>query len=261
VSRKNGIVLSCVCICLLPAIQAFQPDRTMLRQMFEEALKRRTAEFGRNDSHTAQASRDLVLFLQRSGDLAGARRVLTETVAIDEAAFGKDAAQTLEDVSALAAISPKSVAGPLLERAANSPDPTVSGPALSSLAEMRTAAGDRPAAAVYLRRALEKAEAVDGKDGTIVALILNALALDVDPKEGIAYLQRALAIDRSKLGEHDSGTIVTAVNLSKLLLVAGRVDDAAARQSAHEVAALLRQNGKTAEAAALERKFSAAPAK
>jgi hypothetical protein len=114
---------------------------------------------------------------------------------------------------------------------------------------------------VYLRRALEKAEVVDGKDGTIVALILNALALDVDPKEGIASLQRALAIDRTKLGEHDRGTIVTAVNLSKLLLVAGRVDDPAARQSAHEVAALLRQNGKTAEAAALERKFSAAPAK
>ena len=250
-----------MCIWLMPALQAFQPDRTMLRQMFEEALKRRTAEFGRNDSHTAQASRDLGLFLQRSGDLGGARRVLTETVAIDEAAFGKDAAETLEDVSALAAISPKAGAGPLLQRAANSPDPTVSGPALSSLAEMRTAAGDRPGAAVYLRRALEKAEAVDGKDGTIVALILNALALDVDPKEGIAYLQRALAIDRTKLGEHDPGTIVTELNLSKLLLAAGRVDDPGGRTKALELAALLRGSGKTSEAAALERKFNAAPAK
>ena len=188
----------------------------MLRQMFEEALQRRTAEFGRNDSHTAQASRDLGLFLQRSGDLAGARRVLTETVAIDEEAFGKDAAETLEDVSALAAISPKAAAGPLLNRAAESTDPSVAGPALSTLAEMRTAAGDRPGAAAYLRRALEKAEAVEGKDGTIVALILNALALDVDPKEGIAYLERALAMDRKKLGENDPATRSTARKLATL---------------------------------------------
>ena len=260
-NRKSGFLLACVSICLMSRglVQAFQPDRAMLRSLFEEALKRRTEEFGRNDSHTAQASRDLGLFLQRNGDRAAARRVLTETVSIDEAVFGKSATQTLEDVAALAAVSPAALAAPLLQRAAESTDPIVAGPALSSLAELRTAAGDRAGAAVYLRRALEKAEAVDGKDGAIVALILNTLALDVEPKEGIPYLERALQIDRRQLGDRDPRTIVTALNLSKLLLAAGRVDDARTRTDAGELAALLRQVGKSAEAAALERRFSATP--
>ena len=302
---------------------AFQPDRTMLRQMFEESLKRRTQEFGRNDPHTAQASRDLGLFLQRNGDVTGARRVLTGTVAIDEAVFGKSAPQALEDVSALAAVSPPALRGPLLQRAAESTDAAVAGPALSSLAELRSAAGDRAGAAAYLRRALEKAETVDGKDGTIAVLILNALALDVDPKEGVAYLERALQIDRARSGERDPGTILTEVSLSKLLLAAGRVDDALAtartamsgseaafgaghpgtadavasvaravlakgdkveaerlyrqalhitqntfgptdartRKNARELAALLRQGGRLSEAAALERTFTAPPAR
>ena len=240
-------------------VQAFQPDRAMLRSIFEEALRRRTEEFGRNDPHTAQASRDLGLFLQRNGDRASARHYLADTVAIDEAVFGKSAPQTLEDVSALAAVSPPAVAGPFLERAAESTDPIVAGPALSSLAELHKAAGDRAGAAVYLRRALEKAEAVDGKDGTIVALILNALALDVKPDEGIPYLQRALAIDRARLGDRDPATVLTAVQLSKLLVAAGRVDDTDIRQQAKDLAALLRQSGKSAEAAALDRTFKVPP--
>src|SRR5689334_14009453 len=235
---------------------AFQPDRAMLRAMFEEALKRRIEEFGRNDSHTAQASRDLGLFLERNGDVAAARRVLAETVALDEAVFGKSAPQTLEDVSALAAISPAPLAGPLLQRAAESTDPIVAGPALSSLAELRTAAGDRAGAAAYLRRALEKAEAVDGKDGPTVALILNALALDVAPEEGIPYLERALQIDQKQFGERHPATILTAVNLSKLLRAARRFD-VRTRGIAQELAALLRRNGKPAEAAELDRTFSA----
>ncbi len=253
----------------------------MLRQMFEEALKRRTQEFGRNDAHTAQASRDLGLFLQRNGDRAGARLVLTETVAIDDAVLGKSDPQTLEDVSALAAVSPPGVAAPLLQRAAESPDATVAGPALSTLADLRTAAGDRAGAAVYLRRALEKAEAADGKDGMIVALILNALALDVEPKVGVTYLERALKIDRSILGERDPATILTEENMSKVLFAGGWVDDALAmgrttlgaseaafgpndartRKCARELAALLRQTGKISEAAVLERKFSVTPAR
>jgi len=198
----------------------------MLRRMFEESLRRSTQEFGRNASHTAQASRDLGLFLQRNGDAAGARRVLADTVAIDEAVFGKSAPQTLEDVSALAAVSPPALAGPLLQRAAESPDAAVAGPALSTLADLRIAAGDRPGAAAYLRRALEKAESLEGKDGTIVALILNTLALNVEPKQGAAYLERALQIDRAQLGERDAATILTELNLSKLWLAVGRVDAA-----------------------------------
>jgi hypothetical protein len=132
---------------------------------------------------------------------------------------------------------------------------------------------------VYLRRALEKAEAADGKDGMIVALILNALALDVEPKVGVTYLERALQIDRSLLGERDPATILTEQNLSKVLLAGGRVDDALAmaraalaaweaafgpndaraRKCAKDLAALLRQTGKLSEAAALERKFNVTP--
>jgi tetratricopeptide (TPR) repeat protein len=198
----------------------------MLRQMYEEAVRRRTEEFGRNDSHTAEAFRDLGLFLQRGGDIAGARRTLAEAVVIDETVFGKAAPQTLEDVSALAAISPAAAAGPLLERAAESTDATVAGPALSSLAALRAAAGDREGAASCLRRAIEKAEAVDGKNGMIVALLLNELAQQVDPTQGIEYLQRALEIDRAQVGERDPATILTRLNLSKTLLAAGRADDA-----------------------------------
>ena len=264
------ILFWCIATWLTTAapVRAFQPEPAMLRRLFEEALKRRTQEFGRNDSHTAQASRDLGLFLQRNGDTAGARRVLTDTVAIDEAVFGKSAAQTLEDVSALAAISPPAMAAPLLLRAADSPDASVAGPALSSLADLRTAGGDRPGAAVFLRRALDKAEAVDGKDGTIVALLLNSLALDVEPKEGAAYLERALQIDRAQLGDRDPNTILTEVNLSKLWFAIGRRDDALAMARTALASAQatfgpndLRAQKIARELAALERPVSAPPRK
>jgi tetratricopeptide (TPR) repeat protein len=216
------------CFLLTWPAPAFQPDRAMLRRMFEESLTRRKQEYGLNDAHTAQAARDLGLFLERNGETLAARRALTEAVAIDESVFGKSAPQTLEDVSSLASISPPAVAGPLLRRAAESSDPSIAGPALSSLAELRAAAGDRPGAAAYIRRAVEKAEIVDGKEGAIVALLLNTLALNVDPKEGITHLERALRINRANLGEQDAQTILTEVSLSRLLLASGRVDDALA---------------------------------
>ena len=104
-------------------------------------------------------------------------------------------------MASLAAVSPSVQAEPLLRRAAESTDPQIAGPALSSLADIRKAAGDRVGAAVYLRIALDRAEAADGKDGAIVALILSSLAMDVGPAQGAAYLERAVNINRSKLGE------------------------------------------------------------
>ncbi len=215
-----------LCFLLTGPAPAFQPDRAMLRRLFEESLTWRTQEYGRNDARTAQAARDLGLFLERNGETLAARRALTETIAIDESVFGKSAPQTLEDVSALASISPPAQAGPLLRRAAESSDPSVAGPALSSLAELRAGAGDRAGAAAYLRRAVEKAETVDGKEGSIVALLLNTLALNVDLKEGITQLERALRINRANLGEQDAQTVLTEVSLSRLLLASGRIDDA-----------------------------------
>jgi hypothetical protein len=229
----------CLWIWACAGALAFQPEPAMLRKVFEEALARREREYGHADARTAQAARDLGLFLCRTGDGPSARWAMADAVRIDELALGANAPQTLEDAATLASVSPPVEAEPLLRRAAGSPDPVVAGPALTSLAEIRRAAGDRAGAAALLRQAVGKAEAVDGKDGMTVALVLNALAPLVDPKEGVGLLQRALAIDREKLGPADVQTLRDVRNL----------------------ASLLRATGRPAEAASLERQFHVAPAR
>jgi tetratricopeptide (TPR) repeat protein len=208
-----------------------------LRRLFEQGLARRQHEFGDADARTAQAARDLALFLERSGDTAAARRAFQETLRVDEKALGVNAAQTLQDAVALAAISPPAAAAPLLLRASNSPDQTVAGPALSTLAAMRKAAGDRAGAAGLFRRAITQAEVVEGKDGAIVALLLSALASVAEPDEAIACLRRALEIDRKLSGPRAARTV----------------------QDARELSSILRRTGRVAEASAVEREFAIAP--
>ena len=218
---------------------AFQPSTAVLQRLYEEALNRRQQEYGGADARTAQAARDLGLFLYRAGDnKPGARRAMADAVRIDEKAFGAAAPQTLEDVATLASVSPLAEAEPLLRRAIESPDATVAGPALTSLAELRKAAGDRAGAAVLLHRALEKAEIADGKDGATVALVLNMLALVVEPKEGVLLLSRALDIDKAALGPGHPQTL----------------------RDVRKLASLLRETGRTSEAAQLERQFKVGPA-
>jgi tetratricopeptide (TPR) repeat protein len=200
---------------------AFQPDNAALRKLFEDALSRRIHEFGEADPRTAQAARDLGQFLQRSGDVASARRAMANAVRIDEKALGPKAPETLEDVWMLASISSPGQAEPLLVRAAESPDPTVAGPALTSLAEMHGAAGDRAGAARLLRRAVEKADAVE-RDSLTVALTLSVLADLVPPKDAIPLLKRAVAIDEEKLGPQDPQTVQTARQLDKMLRATGQ---------------------------------------
>jgi tetratricopeptide (TPR) repeat protein len=221
---------------LLAAIAAFafQPDTAMLRRVYEEALARRQKEYGAADARTAQAARDLGLFLERAGDKAGARRSLAEAVRMDGRALGENAAQTLEDVAALAFVSPPAEAEPLLRRVAESPDPTVAGPALSTLAQMRRAAGDRAGAAKYLRRAIEKAEAIEGRDGQTVVLLLKLLGQLVEPAEGVALFERALAIDRNVLGATHPKTLADVRSLADLLRRIGRPADAAALESGYK---------------------------
>ena len=77
----------------------------MLRRLFEDALKQRRQEYGVTDSRTAQAARDLGLFLSRQSDQAGARSALSEAVGIDEKAFGATAEQTLAYLGELATVS------------------------------------------------------------------------------------------------------------------------------------------------------------
>ena len=211
---------------MIPALLALllcQPDPGMLRRLYEEALLRRQREYGVSDPRTAQAARDLGLFLRREGDKTAARKALGETVRIDENVLGATAPQTLEDAATLASVSSLAEAERLLRRVAESPDAIVAGPALTTLAVMRKAAGDRAGAAGFLRQALLKAEAVDDK---AVALILNSLALLVEPKEGVTLLNRALEINRRELGEHSVETAATEVSLSRLLLSLGRSADA-----------------------------------
>ena len=76
------------------------------------------------------------------------------------------------------------------------------------------------------RKALAKEEEAGGKDAAGVAVRLNALAVLVEPREGIAMLERALAIDRRLLGERHPETSITEANLAGLLLDSGRIDAA-----------------------------------
>jgi len=206
---------------------AFQPDPAALRKLFEDALARRQQAYGDADARTAQAARDLGLFLCRSADKPSARRAMGNAVRIDEKALGANAPQTLEDIATLASISPPQEAEPLLRRAAESPDPTIAGPALTSLAAMRKTAGDSAAAATLLRRAVEKAEAVDGKDSVTVALVLNVLAQVVPTKESLPLLQRALDIEERQLGPQNPQTVQDARKLATMLRAAGLPEEAA----------------------------------
>jgi hypothetical protein len=234
---RRGFSIGALAAACAARLAFAQPDPAALRKLYEDALTRRLQTYGERDARSAQAARDLGLFLARSSDKAAARRALANALRLDDQALGPHAAQTLEDAATLAAISPAAQAEPLLRRAAGSPDPIVAGPALTNLAAIRRSAGDLASAAQLLRRALEKAEASEGRDSPTVALVLNLLAQVVGPKEAVPLLQRALAIDQQSFGPANPQT----------------------RQDARNLSALLRATGQTAEAAQLERQFQLAP--
>jgi tetratricopeptide (TPR) repeat protein len=181
----------------------FQPDVPMLRRLFEQAFARQP---------TAQAARDLGLFLARNGDPNAARTALAEAVRIDTDAIGPSAAQTLQDVAELAAISPPAEATALWTRVAESPEPALAARAFAALGDLRTA--------------LAKQEAATGRDSEAVAVRLIALALTLEPKDGIPLLERAVTINRAKLGRRHPQTATTEANLAGLLVHVGRFDDA-----------------------------------
>ncbi len=235
--RRVAICVWVIAVSAVSRAFAFQPDPAAFRKLFEDALARRVRAYGESDARTAQAARDLGLYLCRSADAAAARRAMANAVRLDDKALGPTAPQTLEDVAALASVSPRAEAEPLLRRAAESSDPSVAGPALTSLAAIRKAAGDLAGAAALLRRAVEKAEAAEGKDSPTVALVLNVLAQAVTPKEAVPLLERALAIDQQAFGSAHPQTL----------------------QDARKLAALLRAAGQPGEAAKLERQFKIAP--
>ena len=202
---------------VLAAAMALQPDATMIRRIFEDALVQRRSEFGNADTRTAQAARDLGLFLIREKDAPAAREALAEAVRIEG---------NLADVVELASVSAPDQAVPLWQRASLSTDAALASRALSSLGELREAAGDRASAADFYRRALAKEESVGGKYAARVAVRLIALALVTEPRQALPLLQRALAISQKVWGERHPETATAETNLVGPLLAAGRVDEA-----------------------------------
>ena len=205
---------------------AGQPSPEMLRRLFEEEWQRNKQDLGADDARTAQAARDLGLFLLRQGDASGARNALGEAVRIDETAFGAGAAQTLADMTDLGRASAPQEAEPLWQRAAGSPDAKAAARALAFLGQSREIAGDSPEAAKFYRRALAKEEQSSGKESLQVAIRLNALSRVVDLAEGISLLDRAVAISRMQLGDRHAETATLELSLAGLLLKAGRRDQA-----------------------------------
>jgi tetratricopeptide (TPR) repeat protein len=214
---------------VIPALiiaASFQPDPSVLRRLFEEALARSERQYGATDARTAQAARDLGMFLGRQGETRAAEAALTEALQIDEAVFGASAPQTLSDVAELAGVTPQPEKEPLWLRAADSTDAGLAARALAALGEIHAAAGDRAGAAAFYRRALARQETASGHDTEPVAVCLNALAQLVEVKEGIPLLERALAIDRRVLGARHPQTATTEANLAGLLVHARRNGEA-----------------------------------
>jgi len=205
---------------------SLQPSQAMLRQLFEETLVRKKAEYGDSDTRTAQAARDLGLFLAEQGDRSRARDCLAEAVQINERALGPSAAPTLADIVELAGLSPPKQAEPLWHRAAASTDAAVAARALGALGALRENAGDRAVAAKFYRHALAKEQVASGRDSARVAVRLNALARAVKMPESIALLERALAINRRRLGPRHPETATIEANLAALLVNAGRAGEA-----------------------------------
>lgn len=226
-------------ITVVAAVAAFQPGPAALRGIFEEGLARRRAEYGVYDVRTAQAARDLGMFLSRHGEETGARNVLDQVVRIDEKLFGVNDPRTLADVAELAAVSPAIQAEALWKRASVTPDPRVAARALAELGRLSVAADDRTGAATLFRRALAKEEEAGEKSSAGVALDLNALAKVVSPAEAVPLLERALAIDRRVLGSWHAETATTEANLAGLLADTPR--NAQAIQLASEALEVFRQ--------------------
>jgi len=207
---------------LLSIAIALQPDSSGIRRVFEENLARRRQEFGAADPRTAAAARDLGLFLLKQGDRADGRRAMAEALKLDDASLGPNAPDTLQDAITLAGVSADAQAEPLLRRAIEAADAAIAGPALASLGGLRKAAGDHEGAAALYRRAVEKAEIVEGRSSPVVALILMQLATVAPRAEAVDALRRAVAVSRQALGPRHPQTIAAQSALDRALKAGAR---------------------------------------
>jgi tetratricopeptide (TPR) repeat protein len=210
-------------------VLAFQPDRLLLRKLFEDRVARCERDYGANDPRTAQAARDLGFFLKEGGENEQAVAAFSKALRIDQAKFGPDARQSVAGLIALASVSPPGDAETLLRRALKSPsmDSRLAVPALSTLGDLRLAAEDRAGAAACWRLALQHAELVDGKESDAVAKILYSLSGVVSSGEATGLLTRARNIAFRTWGDRHPETATCDVNLANALLKAGRYAEAA----------------------------------
>jgi tetratricopeptide (TPR) repeat protein len=225
-------------LALAAFVLAFQPDRALLRKLFEDHVTRCEREYGADDPRTAQAARDLAFFLKEQGENKAAVAAFSKALRIDQAKFGPTAPQSLAGIIALASVSAPPEAETRLRRALVSPsmNSQLAVPALSTLGDLRFAAGDRSGAAACWRLALQHAELVHGSDSDEVAKILFSLSQVVDPQEAVKLLERALTIAQRAWGETHPETATCEINLANALLKAKRPVDAA-EKARHALAA------------------------
>jgi tetratricopeptide (TPR) repeat protein len=202
-----------------------------LRKVYEDRVARCEREFGPGDPRTAQAARDLGFFLKGGGNNRDAAAAFSKALRIDQANLGPDARQALAGFIALASVSPPAEAETLLRRALASPsmNSQLAVPALSTLGDLRFAAGDRKGAAASWRLAIQHAELVNGKQSDALAKILYSLSQVVDANQAVELLERATNIARQTWGERHPETATCEINLASALLKAGRKSDAAER--------------------------------
>jgi tetratricopeptide (TPR) repeat protein len=216
------------------AASAFQPDRALLRRVYEDYVARCERDFGPNDPRTAQAARDLGFFLKDSGDRKAANLAFAKALKIDQAKWGDTAPQALAGMIALASVSTPADAESILRSALASPsmNSRLGVPALSTLGDLRLSAGDRAGAAACWRLSLQHAELAYGKDSDEVAKILFSLSQVVGAQESVQLLGRALTIAQRSWGENHPETATCQVNLANALLKAGKTHDAAEKAQA-----------------------------
>jgi len=198
-----------------------------------KALDQQRARYGEADPNTAQAARDLGVFLIRQGDQAAGRTALEAAVRMDEAVFGPAAPQTLSDLAKLAGLLEPAAAEPRWKRAAGSSDAGAVR-ALGKLGEFRQQDGDHAAAAKLYRQAVQKEEAASGAASVRLASRLNTLALALQGEEAIVLLERALRITTARLGMQRLETASIQMNLANRLLDARKASRGA--RVAHQAA-------------------------
>ena len=192
--------------------------------MFEEQVTRRERDFGATDGRTASAARDLGFFLRDAGDRAASAAAFAKALKIDEGNLGPDSPQTLAGKITLASVSPPAPAEAMLRGALKSSgmNSRLAVPALSTLGDLRFAAGDQADAARCWSLALQHAELAFGAESDDAGKLLNSLSQVVDAKEAVALLERAVAMAQHIWGDQHPETATYELNLAKALRNAGR---------------------------------------